>query len=172
MKQQILSMMLEDIHHQGERVAAELPVIEKQIADLEAKSPLADARRVFFVGCGDSYYAGMAARLAWAAADHLVGLGAYERIACEALAAFHALQQERVRLTSDLEVRRNRRFEVGNDFPVDRDEVAWPLSQLPERLDGWVVVRHRQLAFLSLLTPSCLRRLLGQQKKPVPGRDG
>ena len=65
MKQQILSMMLEDIHHQGERVAAELPVIEKQIADLEAKSPLADARRVFFVGCGDSYYAGMAARLAF-----------------------------------------------------------------------------------------------------------
>ena len=65
MKHQIHSMMLEDIHHQGEKVAAELPVIEKQITDLGAKSPLTDARRVFFVGCGDSYYAGMAARLAF-----------------------------------------------------------------------------------------------------------
>ena len=47
MKHQIHSMMLEDIHHQGEKVAAELPVIEKQITDLGAKSPLTDARRVF-----------------------------------------------------------------------------------------------------------------------------
>jgi len=64
MKRQILAMMLEDIHQQGEVVAAEFPAIQEQIDAIVARRGLGDIERVYLVGCGDSLYAGMAARLA------------------------------------------------------------------------------------------------------------
>jgi len=64
MKHQILAMMLEDIHQQGEVVAAEAPRIQAQIDAIISERGLGDVERIFLVGCGDSLYAGMAARLA------------------------------------------------------------------------------------------------------------
>ena len=57
-------MMLEDIHQQGEVVAAGSPVIQQQIDAIVARCGLGDIERIYLVGCGDSLYAGMAARLA------------------------------------------------------------------------------------------------------------
>lgn len=65
MKHQILSMMLEDIHNQGERVASQLAVVEQQIADVFPRRGTRSIERVFFVGCGDSFYCGICARWAF-----------------------------------------------------------------------------------------------------------
>jgi glucosamine 6-phosphate synthetase-like amidotransferase/phosphosugar isomerase protein len=57
-------MMLEDIHRQGEVVAAASPGIQEQIAAIVAGRGRGEIDRIYLVGCGDSLYAGMAARLA------------------------------------------------------------------------------------------------------------
>ena len=57
-------MMLEDIHQQGEVVAAESPGIQEQIEVIVAGRGRGHVERIYLVGCGDSLYAGMAARLA------------------------------------------------------------------------------------------------------------
>ncbi|MGB5433983.1 MAG: SIS domain-containing protein [Acidimicrobiia bacterium] len=64
MKHQILAMMLEDIHQQGEVVAAASPGIQEQIDAIVAGRGRGEVDRIYLVGCGDSLYAGMAARLA------------------------------------------------------------------------------------------------------------
>lgn len=64
MKDQILAMMLEDIHQQGEAVAAVSPGIQGQIDAIVAGRGRGEIDRIYLVGCGDSLYAGMAARLA------------------------------------------------------------------------------------------------------------
>ena len=64
MKHQILAMMLEDIHQQGEVVAAASPGIQEQIDVIVAGRGRGEIDRIYLVGCGDSLYAGMAARLA------------------------------------------------------------------------------------------------------------
>lgn len=68
MKQVIRAMMLEDILEQGERVLSQLPTIEAQVARIFTQRSTEHVSRVLIVGCGDSYYAGMATRqafLAW-----------------------------------------------------------------------------------------------------------
>ena len=86
-----------------------------------------------------------AARLAFARAQHAVGLRAHEAEARHPLAAFDALQQERNALPAarDLQVGRDGRLEVGHDLPVDRDEVVALLRQALELFDCRNVVRHR-----------------------------
>jgi len=63
-KHQILAMMLEDIHQQGEMAAAASPGIQEQIDVIVAGRGRGEIDRIYLVGCGDSLYAGMAARLA------------------------------------------------------------------------------------------------------------
>ena len=64
MKRQILAMMHEDIHQQGEIVGGGYPLIQEQIDAILAGPGRRDVERVYLVGCGDSLYAGMAARMA------------------------------------------------------------------------------------------------------------
>lgn len=61
-KATIRAMMLEDILTQGERVAAQLPAIEAQAEAVWGEADPKALSRIFIVGCGDSYYAGLAAR--------------------------------------------------------------------------------------------------------------
>lgn len=63
MKREILSQMLEDIHGQGETVSAALPGIRDQVDAITTGRAVRKAKRILLVGCGDSLYAGMAARL-------------------------------------------------------------------------------------------------------------
>lgn len=65
MKRRILAMMLEDIQRQGEQVIAQLLAIEEQIDAIMAQRGRDEVERIYVVGCGDSLYSGMAARLAF-----------------------------------------------------------------------------------------------------------
>ena len=56
--------------------------------------------------------------------DDVVGLGADEAVAGDAVAALHALEQEGVRGPGDLQVGRHGRVEIGGNLAVDRDQVA------------------------------------------------
>ncbi len=57
--------------------------------------------------------------------EHPLGIHAQEGIAPDLLAAFDAFQQERRRADlRQLEIDRNRRFQVGQQGPVDRHEIA------------------------------------------------
>ena len=64
MKRRILTMMVEDIQQQGEVVAAAFLSIQEQIDAIMARRGHGEVERIYLVGCGDSLYAGMAARLA------------------------------------------------------------------------------------------------------------
>ena len=64
-----------------------------------------------------------------------VGLCAHEAVPRQALAAFHALEQEGVRAAGDLQVGGHRRLEVRDNVPVHRNEVGGALRKLPELLD-------------------------------------
>lgn len=61
-KATIRAMMLEDILNQGERVLDQLPAVEAQVGAILSKIDPTALSRIFIVGCGDSYYAGLAAR--------------------------------------------------------------------------------------------------------------
>ena len=64
LRRQVLAAMLEDIHQQGEVVSAEALRIQEQIDEIIAECEPRDIERIHLVGCGDSLYAAMAARLA------------------------------------------------------------------------------------------------------------
>ena len=75
-------------------------------------------------------------RLAVAAAQDQERVLAEERVAADVLAAFDALEQERVvRVLGDLQERRHRRQQVGHDLAPHRHERAAPrqLHELVER---------------------------------------
>ena len=57
-------------------------------------------------------------------ADHGQGVGAQEGVTAPLLAALDALQQKGVGALADLQQGRHRRLLVGEDFPVDGDEIA------------------------------------------------
>ena len=62
---------------------------------------------------------------------------AEERVAADVLAAFDALEQERVvGVLGDLEERRDRRQQVGDDLLADGHEVA-PLGEIDELFERW-----------------------------------
>ena len=79
-----------------------------------------------------------AVRLPRPGRDDLVGLGADEAVACQALSALDALQQERVWAPRHLEVGRHRRVEVGADLAVDGQQVA-PARKLFGFFQCWSV---------------------------------
>ncbi|WBB78463.1 SIS domain-containing protein [Micromonospora sp. WMMD882] len=56
--------MMYEIAHQSYAVLAAIEVVEEQVARLPEEK-LRDARHVYVTGCGDSYFAGIAARMAF-----------------------------------------------------------------------------------------------------------
>ena len=63
------------------------------------------------------------AGFAGAAAEHQKGILPEERVPADVLAAFHALEQERVvRVLGDFEKRRHRRQQIGDDLLADGNE--------------------------------------------------
>ena len=58
--------------------------------------------------------------------DHPVGFGADKAVTAQLLPAGHAFQQERIRRPGDFHISGHRRFQVGVDRAVNRDQVAAP----------------------------------------------
>lgn len=63
-RRRIRAAMLEDIHEQGDVVAARLSTIGEQVDAVVNRQHLKDVDRILLTGCGDSFYVGMAARIA------------------------------------------------------------------------------------------------------------
>src|SRR5579871_2620875 len=62
--------------------------------------------------------------LALARLENEMRIGTEERVTRKAAALFHRLEKEGVPPRVDLLKRRDRRFHVGDDLPVNRDEIA------------------------------------------------
>ena len=88
---------------------------EKIFQDRQGIAPMADLRGVAV---------GAHLHLLRLHTDHGQGVGAQEGVAAPFLAALDALQQEGVGALPDLQEGRHRRLLVGEDLPVDGDEIA------------------------------------------------
>ena len=77
--------------------------------------------------------------------QHTDGLGAEEAEPTPALPALHALEEEAVWAAMDLQERRDRRLQVGEDLPADRNEVTL-LGEGVEILPGRPGVAHTRPA--------------------------
>ena len=102
--------------------------------------------------------------LVGAGAENVVGLGADETVAADALAAGHRFQQEGIGRPRDLKVGRHGSFEVGVDGAVDRAQVALS-GQGADLIQSWVVHGHDMS---SIGSENSEVGEFGQRKNPSP----